>query len=235
MISNSNLKSFLTTCKLTLAHICGDESWECKALEQIYFWRYISLKVTGTLSYLLTISSGSRAARCLASGPEFRVLTYYFFWFRGGTVPRIWPWVPGSYLLFLLVPGRHGASHLALSSGFLLTIPSDSGAARCLASGPEFRVLTYYSFWFRGGTVPRIWPRVPGSSSYSFWFRGGTVPRIWPRVPESSSYGLDWCLPVRVRFGVQVTPVFDHWAVSVSGPSVLSLGWLIATDSERNT
>ena len=55
MISNSNLKSFSATCKLTLAHICGDDSWECKALEQIYFDDTFRWKVTGTLSYLLTI------------------------------------------------------------------------------------------------------------------------------------------------------------------------------------
>ena len=55
MISYSNLKSFSATCKLTLAHICGDESWECKALEQIYFDDTFRWKVTGTLSYLLTI------------------------------------------------------------------------------------------------------------------------------------------------------------------------------------
>ena len=78
--------------------------------------------------------------------------------------------------------------------------------------------------------MPRIWPRVPGSSSYSFWFRGGTVPRIWPRVPDSSSYGLDWCLPVRVRFGVQVTPVFDtRRTVSIR----VKLG-LADSDSERD-
>ena len=76
MISYSNLKSFSATCKLTLAHICGDESWECKALEQIYFDDTFRWKGNWYSSYLLTISSGSGIARCLASGPEFWYSSY---------------------------------------------------------------------------------------------------------------------------------------------------------------
>jgi len=162
MISYSNLKSFSATCKLTLAHICGDESWECKALEQIYFDDTFRWKGNWYSSYLLTISSGSGIARCLASDLEFRIL---------------------------------------------LTISSGSGIARCLASDLEFRILLTISAG--SGTARCL------ASGLEFWY---------------SSYGLGWCRPVRVRFGVPVTPVFDtRKTVSIR----VKLG-LADSDSERN-
>ena len=69
--------------------------------------------------------------------------------------------------------------------------------------------------------MPGIWPRVPDPSD--------TV-RGDPRVHLYSSYGLDWCVPVRVRFGVQVTPALD---TGNTVPSRVELG-LADSDSERN-
>ena len=137
-------------------------------------------------------SSGSEAARCPAPGLEFRVL-----------------------LTVLLVPRRHGAQHLASSSGFfllILLVPRRHGAQHLASSSGSFLL-------FRGGTVPGTWPRV-------LWARCG----VYSRVRLYSSYGLDWCLPVRVRFGVQVTPALD---TGNTVPSRVKLG-LADSDSERN-
>ena len=117
-------------------------------------------------------------------------LTYYFFWFRDSAVPRI--------------------RSRVLDSSYLLTISSGSEVARCLASDLEFWYSSYLLTISSGSEVARCL-----ASDLDFWY---------------SSYGLDWCLPVRVRFGVQVTPVFDtRRTVSIR----VKLG-LADSDSERN-
>ena len=117
-----------------------------------------------------------------------------------------------------------------------------------LASGLEF-----WNLWARCGVYSRVhllllsillsycltyllpvssgseaaWCLHPASSSGTFGHGAGSTPVFTYYL---TSYGLDWCAPVRVRFGVQVTPALDTRR-TVS--SRVKLG-LADSDSERN-